>query len=66
MNNPMCGFGSEACGEVPARFMLTVAVTPAGPVYGCPRCVRVYELVPVEEQPPGMADLIRREAGGNG
>ncbi|MGW3294100.1 hypothetical protein ACWC9S_09040 [Streptomyces xiamenensis] len=66
MSNPMCALGSEACGTVPARLMVTVAITPAGPLYACPRCVRMYELVPVEEQPPGMADLIRRETGGNG
>ncbi|MFE0687799.1 hypothetical protein H7827_24425 [Streptomyces sp. JH002] len=62
----MCALGSEACGTVPERLLVTVAVTAAGVVRVCPLCVERYALVPVAEQPPGMADLIRRTAGGGG
>ncbi|WP_432747584.1 hypothetical protein H7827_26170 [Streptomyces sp. JH002] len=64
MSSAMCAFGSEACGSVPERLLETVAVTPAGRVVACPRCVERFELMPVAEQPPGMADLMRRAAGG--
>ncbi|MFF2374758.1 hypothetical protein ACFVUW_10280 [Streptomyces xiamenensis] len=64
MSSPMCALGSEACGEVPERLLETVAVTPAGPVYACPRRVDRFELVPVADQPPGMADLMQRAGGG--
>ncbi|MFC9066561.1 hypothetical protein [Streptomyces harbinensis] len=62
----MCAFGSEACGELPPRLLVSVAVTPAGTVYACPLCVERYRLVPVAEQPEGTADLMWRAAGGDG
>ncbi|MCK1812773.1 hypothetical protein MTQ13_00510 [Streptomyces sp. XM4011] len=66
MSTAMCAFGSEACGQVPERLLVPVAVTSGGMVRACPLCVQRYLLVPVAEQPEGTADLMRRAAGGDG